>query len=165
MDYLKYIKPVVSSFYASQGNFKESLKDSVSKMYIVANLNSQAIFPCLLTPQHMDCSFPSPPIAFSPSIPPPTCLHPAFSGFSRLLKLNTGVVPLSLLHSCPPMGQRKGVRKNMALSIPCFILLCLKQRGVLLVFTSAFGNSRAPFCFWNDLFLSAKLKRCQEERA
>lgn len=156
---------MVSSFYASQGNFKESLKDSVSKMYIVANMNSQAIFPCQLTPQHMDCSFPSPPHCFFSLHPTSNMPSPSILWFLQAVETNTGVVPLSLLHSCPPVGQRKGVRKNMALSIPCFILLCLKQRGVLLVFTAAFGNSRAPFCFWNDLFLSAKLKRCQEERA
>lgn len=148
--------------------FKEDLKGSISKVYTTAGLSSQAVHLSLLTPQHTHYSFSvSPNCPFSLHSPPSTGLLPRILCFRQAVGTKYDAVPLSLSHSCSPMGQRKGIRKNMALSISCFLLLYLKQGEVslLLILTPAFGNFRASFCFWSDLFLSTKLKMASRERS
>ena len=129
-------------------------------MYILASLSRQANSPCRLTSERIHFF----PISLIVPFPPSHLQYtfqPGFSGFSRLLKLNTNVVPLSLLHRCSPMGWRKRIRKDTVLGILYFIWLHLKQGEVSLlwIITPALGNSRASFCFWSDLFLSTKFKK------
>lgn len=129
LDYLKYIKPVVSPLCASWVNFKESSKDSVSEVYILASLSSQANSLSRLTPEHIHFS-PSPslflsptidlaaPSSLLPSVPAHTHAHPArwHTSVPRLSRFPPFLATQPSLQgvlTCPPPREARGASSRL----------------------------------------------------
>lgn len=148
LGYLKYIKPAVSPSCARWVNFKESSKDSISEVYILASLSSQANSLCRLTPEHIHFP-PSPSLFLSSTIPPPIYLSTRILWFLQAVETKYKCCSSKPATQLFPYEMKKKNKENYGSRYLVLHMVAFEAgRGELAVdYNTCFGEFQSFFLF------------------